>query len=63
MTVKDFTNHTIGTQLVGLEDTKRREIIFLGTVEKLEQNNELLKREIYFFTAYDFQNRILIRIK
>lgn len=63
MTLKEFTKLTIITQLVELEDSKSSKIIFIGTVEKLEKNKELLEREVYFFTSFEFPNRICIRLK
>ena len=63
MTVKEFTNSTIGPQLVQLEEISNLEVIFIGKVKKLRQNKELLEREIGFFTSFDFPNRIVIRLK
>ena len=63
MKLEKFTKLTIITQLVEIEDLKSSEIIFIGTIEKLKENKELLEREVYFFTSFEFPNRICIRLK
>lgn len=63
MKLEKFTELTIGTQLVELVDVRGRNIIFIGTIEKLRQNKELLEKEIKFLTSFDYPNRLCIRIK
>lgn len=63
MTVRDFTEMTIGTQIVQIEEMNKIKFEYYGNVEKLRQKNEILEREIEFFTSFDYPNRIIIRLK